>query len=156
MEMDGNAFPPLEYLFGISILQERVKNINLLQFPLLVERLTGSRGCQSVVGAHFVLRLLRRIGWWWEQSFVNPPSHHLLEGDFGSQEIHGPLGEHSLVVLVHNLWARQRDECHVGQGRRDAGDYLLIWPCWPWGVKCRSKEGNIQDKIHGGFRLLYT
>lgn len=61
MEMDGYALGPRRYLFGISILEERVENINLLQFPFLVERLTGGRGCQSVVGAHFVLRLLRRV-----------------------------------------------------------------------------------------------
>ena len=89
----------MTHRLGIPILQKRIKHIDLLQLALLVKGQLRRYRRLSLIGFNVVLRgFTRRL-----EPRVYAALYGFLEGDFGSEEVDGPLGEYALVVLVHDL-----------------------------------------------------
>lgn len=87
-------------LLGVSVFQEGVEHIDLLQLCGLVTRL--QRGDKGVFRLHD-----RVVGGGFSASgselLVNAPAHDILEGDLWPEDVDGPLSKCSLVVAVDYL-----------------------------------------------------
>ena len=75
------------HLFLVSVLQKRVKHINLLQLPLLIKRHGGRYSRLGLICNNIIL--WRRGGWF--ELGVYTSLYDFLERDLGAKEIDRPL-----------------------------------------------------------------
>ena len=88
------------YPLHIPILQKRIQHINLFQLALFVvqrHHLCRYRR-ERLVRFDVVLLRSRR-----SEAGVDAVSEGFLEGDFGTEEVGGPVGEDAEVVLLEDL-----------------------------------------------------
>lgn len=87
------------YFLGVSVLKERIQNVDLRKLCLLVE-FQGGRYCRlSAVRNHVVLGF--RV--WSLESPINAHAHCLLKRNIWAESIDRPLGQDPLIVLKYDL-----------------------------------------------------
>lgn len=133
------------YPLHVPILQKRIQHIHLFQLALLVERHLCRYRRECLVRFDVVLRSCRgrRGGRRRFEAGVDAVLEGLLEGDFGAEEVGGPVGEDAEVVLLEYLRRRRGGVRFVGRERKGGGLYfwevgrggsgfacLRIWPLW--------------------------
>lgn len=115
------------YPLHVPILQKRIQHIHLFQLALLVERHLCRYRRECLVRFDVVLRSCRgrRGGRRRFEAGVDAVLEGLLEGDFGAEEVGGPVGEDAEVVLLEYLRRRRGDVRFVGRERKGGGFVFL-------------------------------
>ena len=97
------------YLLHIPVLEKRIEHIDLFQLALLIliKRHLGRRRyhhrLRRLIGYGVGFRCSGRLGlgFGFETGcFFDAALEGFLEGDFGAEEVAGPLGEDMLVVFL--------------------------------------------------------
>ena len=101
-------FNKIAYLLRISIIEERVQDVNLRELGLFIEFASYWYGGLSVVRDYVVFGVRRRR----LESSINAPAHCLLKGYFWAKGVDRPLGQDPLVMLGNNLGSQtsQRED----------------------------------------------